>query len=229
MGIDQLRGLVVRLSRLVEISVTLNSTLEVDRLLQFIIRSAADLVNCDAASILLLDDRSQELYCAAATDLTPDEIGDIPVPTEGSIAGTVVREDRALILNDVSIDSSHYQYIREPSDNQIHSLIAVPLRIREQVTGVLEALNKRQGVFDEMDLQILTNIASQAAVAINNARMVEAMTFAQKVGELAEVEGHHPEITFGWGYCRVQFYTKKIKGLHENDFIIAAKVNTLAI
>ncbi len=56
---------------------------------------------------------------------------------------------------------------------------------------------------------------------------VAAMNFAQKVGELAEHEGHHPVVTFGWGYCRVLFYTTKINGLHENDFIIAAKVNTL--
>ena len=57
---------------------------------------------------------------------------------------------------------------------------------------------------------------------------VSAMAFAQKIGDLAEQEGHHPEITIGWGYCRVIFYTKKINGLHENDFIIAAKVNELA-
>jgi len=44
----------------------------------------------------------------------------------------------------------------------------------------------------------------------------------------AEAEGHHPDISFGWGYCRVVFYTHKIKGLHENDFIMAAKVNALA-
>lgn len=55
----------------------------------------------------------------------------------------------------------------------------------------------------------------------------EAMAFAQKVGDLAEQEGHHPVITIGWGYCRVLFYTTKINGLHENDFIIAAKVNEL--
>ena len=47
-------------------------------------------------------------------------------------------------------------------------------------------------------------------------------------GDLAEDEGHHPDITFGWGYCTVLFYTHKIKGLHENDFIMAAKVNELA-
>jgi len=40
-------------------------------------------------------------------------------------------------------------------------------------------------------------------------------------------QGHHPDIAFGWGYCRVVFYTHKIKGLHENDFIMAAKVNGL--
>lgn len=56
----------------------------------------------------------------------------------------------------------------------------------------------------------------------------QAMKFAQKVGEIAEAEGHHPDIALGWGYCDVLFNTHKIKGLHENDFIMAAKVNALA-
>lgn len=56
---------------------------------------------------------------------------------------------------------------------------------------------------------------------------VAAMAFAQRVGQISEAEGHHPDITFGWGYCRVLFYTHKIKGLHENDFIMAAKVDAL--
>jgi 4a-hydroxytetrahydrobiopterin dehydratase len=55
-----------------------------------------------------------------------------------------------------------------------------------------------------------------------------AMEFACQVGKLAEQEGHHPDIHFGWGYCRVSFQTHKIKGLRENDFIMAAKVNQLA-
>jgi len=55
-----------------------------------------------------------------------------------------------------------------------------------------------------------------------------ALAFVQKVAELAEAEGHHPDIAFGWGYCRVVFQTHKIRGLHENDFIMAAKVNRLA-
>ena len=57
---------------------------------------------------------------------------------------------------------------------------------------------------------------------------VEAIDFANKIGAIAEREGHHPDICFGWGYCSVVFFTHKIKGLHENDFIMAAKVNELA-
>ena len=56
---------------------------------------------------------------------------------------------------------------------------------------------------------------------------VEAQAFVNKVSDLAEAEGHHPDITFGWGYAKVIFYTHKIKGLHENDFIMAAKVGHL--
>ena len=56
----------------------------------------------------------------------------------------------------------------------------------------------------------------------------EALGFVQRVGELAEAEGHHPDITFGWGYATMSFRTKKIKGLHENDFIMAVKVDHLA-
>ena len=56
---------------------------------------------------------------------------------------------------------------------------------------------------------------------------IDALAFTQKVGELCELEGHHADITVGWGYCRVVFQTHKINGLHENDFIMAAKVNAL--
>jgi 4a-hydroxytetrahydrobiopterin dehydratase len=56
----------------------------------------------------------------------------------------------------------------------------------------------------------------------------EALAFVQQVGELAETEAHHPDISFGWGYATVSLRTKKIKGLHENDFIMAAKIDRLA-
>ena len=55
----------------------------------------------------------------------------------------------------------------------------------------------------------------------------EAFAFVARAAELAEAEGHHPDITFGWGYATVSLRTKKIKGLHENDFIMAAKLDRI--
>ena len=52
-----------------------------------------------------------------------------------------------------------------------------------------------------------------------------ALAFVNRIAAVAEQEGHHPEIAFGWGYCNVTLYTHKIRGLHENDFILAAKIN----
>ena len=54
-----------------------------------------------------------------------------------------------------------------------------------------------------------------------------AFEFVRQVAALAETEGHHPDISFGWGYATVSLRTKKIKGLHENDFIMAAKLDRL--
>jgi 4a-hydroxytetrahydrobiopterin dehydratase len=59
----------------------------------------------------------------------------------------------------------------------------------------------------------------------NNFR--EALNFVDDVGELAEAQGHHPDINLGWGYATVSLRTKKIKGLHENDFIMAAKIDRI--
>ena len=56
---------------------------------------------------------------------------------------------------------------------------------------------------------------------------MQAQAFAITVGNLAESENHHPDITYGWGFCTVLLYTHKINGLHENDFILAVKINDI--
>jgi 4a-hydroxytetrahydrobiopterin dehydratase len=56
---------------------------------------------------------------------------------------------------------------------------------------------------------------------------VAALTLVNKIGSLAENEWHHPDISFGWGFVAVVLRTKKIKGLHENDFIMAAKIDQI--
>lgn len=54
-----------------------------------------------------------------------------------------------------------------------------------------------------------------------------AADFVSQAGDIAEAEGHHPDITFGWGYAEITIQTHKINGLHENDFILAAKIGEL--
>jgi len=73
----------------------------------------------------------------------------------------------------------------------------------------------------------LLDIAPRVERNFHFANFGEALNFVEGVGELAEAEGHHPEIRFGWGYAKVSLQTKKIKGLYENDFIMAVKINRL--
>mgnify|MGYP003308744673 CR=1 FL=1 len=56
---------------------------------------------------------------------------------------------------------------------------------------------------------------------------LESQNFVNKIGNLAEKEGHHPDIWFGWGYAKIKIFTHAIKGLHESDFILAAKVDQI--
>ena len=77
------------------------------------------------------------------------------------------------------------------------------------------------------DWQLLDNATRiERSYRFKNFR--EAFGFVERTAALAEAEGHHPDITFGWGYVTVSLRTKKIKGLHENDFIMAAKLDRIA-
>ena len=55
----------------------------------------------------------------------------------------------------------------------------------------------------------------------------QSQNFVNQVGKIAEAENHHPDITFGWGYCKVKIFTHAIKGLAESDFILAAKIDNI--
>tara|TARA_B100000427_G_scaffold154591_1_gene128609 strand:- start:154 stop:492 length:339 start_codon:yes stop_codon:yes gene_type:complete len=56
---------------------------------------------------------------------------------------------------------------------------------------------------------------------------LESQIFVNKVGKIAEKEGHHPDIWFGWGYAKIKIFTHAIKGLHESDFVLAAKIDKI--
>jgi GAF domain-containing protein len=171
----QLRDLEGRqksLLRLVELSVTLNSTLELDELLQLITATATELLDCEAASILLYDEKNPRLFFAAATGSDPEKLAEIPVPIESSLAGTIFRTNQPMILNDVQQDPRHYSIAADHVKFKVKTLLGVPMPIKDRPMGVLEAINKKDGAFTGSDVLILSVIASHAAIAINNARLL---------------------------------------------------------
>lgn len=192
MTTGQLRDLVSQpqqLRRLVELSVVLNSTLDLDKLLQLITATATELLDCEAASILLYDENDQRLFFAAATGSAPEELAKIPVPLENSLAGTIFRTNRHIILSNVEQDPRHYSFVSDHIKLKVKTLLGVPMPIKDRTVGVLEALNKRNGVFDEHDASLLAVTAAHAAIAIDNARLLRATQKAlQKVKEADELK-----------------------------------------
>lgn len=164
-----------QLERLVEVSLTLNSTQNLDELLQSIIQAATEILQCEAASILLRDEKRNRLFFAAATGSDPKKLAQIPVPLDGSLAGNVFRDNKTILLNDVSQDPRHYGAVGEQIGFQPRSLLGVPMRIKEKGVGVLEALNKRQGEFSPDDEKLLNVVAAHAAIAIHNAQLIRAL------------------------------------------------------
>ena len=162
------------LLRLVELSVTLNSTLDLEALLQLITSTATELLDCEAASILLYDEKNPRLFFAAATGSDPAKLAEVPVPIDSSLAGTIFRTNQPLILNKVEQDPRHYSLVSEHIKFNIKTLLGVPMPIKDRTMGVLEAVNKRDGVFTQSDITILSVTAAHAAIAINNARLLRA-------------------------------------------------------
>ena len=61
----------------------------------------------------------------------------------------------------------------------------------------------------------------------NFKNFAQSQIFVNQVGNIAELENHHPDISFGWGYCKIKIFTHAIKGLVENDFILASKIDNI--
>jgi len=164
---------IANLTLLVEVGNKLNTTLNLEDLLQIIIKSATELTNTEMVSILLVDKATGELRFEAATGAEREALKTLVVPRDHSIAGWVVRENELLLIRDAQADPRFYPQVDAVTGLATHSILAIPLRFKGQVIGVLEALNKVGGEdFTDEDVQILTTLAGQAAVAIENARLL---------------------------------------------------------
>jgi len=163
---------VARLERLIEVSRALNSTLSLRPLLHDIVVAAQELTDTEACSIMLVDRNSGLLYFEEATNLTG--IRSIVVPMEGSVAGWVVKTGEPVVIADARSDPRFYRKVDEQSTFVTQSILAVPMIARGNVIGVLEAINKRNGVaFTDEDVELLAVVGDQAAVAVQNALLFQ--------------------------------------------------------
>lgn len=184
---DQLERRVAILTHLAEISVILNSTLQLKQLLGFLMDSAADITDAEAASVLLWDHNRRELYIAATTTSTADlNLVGQTVPFETSIAGAIMRTQDFIQVDDVHTDPRHYRKLDTTKGFETRSILGVPLMAKERPIGVLEVLNKRTLPWTEDDRNYLSILAAQAGVAIESARLVEKLKKANR--ELNELD-----------------------------------------
>ena len=180
------RQLAARYERLMEISRQLNSTLDLGALLNRIVQAATELTGTQEASILLLDPATGELRFEAASNLSRSSMAAIPVPMEGSLAGWVATHGVPELVEDARSDARWFANVDKRLSFTTRDLLAVPMKLHEQVIGVVEAINKRdEQPWTQEDVETLTALANQAATAIQNARLFQQTDFiAEMVHEL---------------------------------------------
>ncbi|MDX9865252.1 MAG: ATP-binding protein [Anaerolineaceae bacterium] len=174
-----------RYQRLIEISRDLASTLDLDGLLRRIASNAVELSKAETASILLYDEKNDQLYFQVVTDPENETImRGIVVPGD-SIAGWVARNRQPVIVPDVHKDKRFFQNVEKTLDFKTRNIIATPMITKGKLIGVLETLNKTDGIFNQEDQDTLMVLSAQAAVAIENSRLFQqADHIAELVHEL---------------------------------------------
>lgn len=171
--IEESTRLLERYQLLIEISRDLASTLDLQDLLNHIVNAAANLSGSEAASILTYDEVKGQLYFDAASNLSEPSMRGLVVPADTSIAGWIVTNRQPVIISDTQSDPRHFGQIGKATQVTTTSMLGVPLIAKDKVVGVLEAINKLSGDFDQEDQEILSTLAAQAAVAIENARLFQ--------------------------------------------------------
>ncbi|MCL2185102.1 MAG: sigma 54-interacting transcriptional regulator [Treponema sp.] len=160
---------------LIEINSLINSDYkDVHNLLSQIMESATQLCDAQASSLLLMDKEKNELYFEVALGEKGGEVKKFTVKSGEGIAGWVSHNNKSLIVNDAANDKRHLRNIGEEINYTCKTIIAVPMRIKDECIGVLELINKNdeQGFIQE-DMEWLEIFANQAALAVVNAQSME--------------------------------------------------------
>lgn len=172
---------------------TLASTLDLDALLRAVMEMAGQVVKAEAASLLLLDEKTNELIFYVALGSAGGRIKEVRLGAGEGLAGWVAQHREPAVVNDVKNDPRWSGKGDARSDFITRQIIAVPLITKGRLIGVVEAINHRDGSpFTPADVQIFEAFASQSAVAIENARL-----FAEVKGEKEKLSTIFAEMSDG--------------------------------
>ena len=161
-----------KLEVLFDIYARINSTYaDIKTLLTQIIESATELTEGEASSLMLVNPENNKLYFEIALGPKGPSLKHYSVNMGEGIAGWVAEKNTSLIVNDVQSDARFSPDIAQKIGFPTSSILAVPMRVKDELVGVIEILNKRGGKkFTEEDLQWLEIFSTQAAIAVQNAR-----------------------------------------------------------
>ena len=152
-----------------------------DERLEYITNEIKELIDIEGASIILLDEENAEFYFRVAAyedSQTGQKMKEIRFPAEKGVAGQVYRTRRPLIVHDTSKSPYFFQQVDDKSGYETRSMLDVPIQIQERMIGVICAVNKKEGRFDQTDVDLLSAIANMVALPIENARINEALTMS---------------------------------------------------
>lgn len=176
----QLLQKVAELEVLTKTSNIINSTLDLQKLLKIVMQLVTEVLHVESSSVMLLDEKKNELIFEVALGEKGKEVKRISFPADKGVAGWVISHQKPLLVPDVTKDTRFYQGVDLITRYETKSIICVPLQIKERVIGVLEAINKITGNFEQGDITLLKSIANQVAIAIENAQLYK------KLGEKVE-------------------------------------------
>lgn len=169
-----LQNRIGELHAIFEIDKAITSAIDLETVLQQIVQMSLVLLNTKTSSIMLLDEESQELVVAAAHGLSDEYLSKGPIKVGESVAGRVIQEGRPIAVRDIRTDSLH-AYPEHARREGLCSLLSVPLSLKDRVIGVLNLYTDEPRNFTPHEINLFTSLASQAAIAIENARLFESL------------------------------------------------------
>ena len=161
-----------QLATLNEVTRQLASTLELEPLLQNILQNAVDILNCEAGSLLLTDEATGELVFQATAGPVAEHLLGSRLPPGTGVVGKAIKTRQPLIVNNVQQFNEWFSSTDAQTGFHTQAILVSPLQVKDDIIGVIEVINRLDGQpFSNDDLMLLTAFASQAAVAIENARL----------------------------------------------------------